>query len=126
MRSYKDLDIYKKSFDLAIAVHRLTLSLPNHEKYEIGSQLRRSNQSIKDNIIEGYGRRSSKKEFIRYLTFSYASLLETKSQLEMLKELYYPKGCQQLIENYIKLGKMINSFISYFKNHWKQNRPISK
>lgn len=57
MKCYRDLDIYKLSFDLAIKVHKLSLTLPAFEKYEQGSQVRRSSKSIKDNIVEGYGRR---------------------------------------------------------------------
>ena len=57
MKSYRDLDVYKLAYQLAIEVHQMTLSLPKYEMYEQGSQLRRSSKSIKDNIVEGYGRK---------------------------------------------------------------------
>ncbi len=125
MKSYKDLDIYKKSFSLAVITHQLTLSLPAHEKYEIGSQLRRASQSIKDNIVEGYGRRRYKNEFVRFLIFAHASLLETRSQLEMVNELYSTPKSIELIIKYDELGKMINSFQNYVQNQWdtSHNKP---
>ena len=64
MNSYKDLDIYKLTYRLALEVHRMTLTLPKYELYEQGSQVRRSSKSIKDNIAEGFGRRRYKDEFV--------------------------------------------------------------
>jgi hypothetical protein len=42
MNSYRDLDIYKLAFDLAVRVHKASLTLPKFELYEQGSQIRRS------------------------------------------------------------------------------------
>jgi len=125
MKSYKDLEIYKMSFSLAVKTHHLTLSLPAHEKYEIGSQLRRASQSIKDNIVEGYGRRKYKNEFFRFLIFAHASLLETRSQLEMINEFYSTTESSELITRYDELGKMIYSFQNYVQSQWdtSHNNP---
>jgi len=60
MNSYKELDIYKLAYRLAIDVHKMTMTLPKYELYEQGSQVRRSSKSIKDNIAEGFGRRRYK------------------------------------------------------------------
>jgi len=122
MKSYKNLEIYNLSFDLAIKTHKLSLTLPKYELYEIGSQVRRSSQSIKDNIVEGYGRRTYKNEFIRYLIFSHASLLEATSQLEMIKALYQKEGTVELILEYDQLGKKIYAFISYVSSNWKSGQ----
>jgi four helix bundle protein len=73
MGNYKDLEIYQISFALAIKAHQLTMTLPKYELYEQGSQLRRSAQSIKDNIAEGFGRRRYKLEYVRFLIFAHAS-----------------------------------------------------
>ena len=42
MKSYKDLEIYKLSYELAIKIHKMSLELPKFELYEEGSQIRRS------------------------------------------------------------------------------------
>jgi four helix bundle protein len=73
MKSYRDLEIYNMAYEFALKIHNLSMSLPKYELYEQGSQLRRSSQSIKDNIVEGYGRRRYKAEFIRYLIFAQSS-----------------------------------------------------
>jgi four helix bundle protein len=83
--SYKDLEIWKIASDVSVAVHKMTVSaLPKFELYEQGSQIRRSSKSIRANIVEGYGRRAYKAEFIRFLTFAFASCIETTDHLECL------------------------------------------
>ena len=56
MKSYKDLEIYRLSYELAVKVHKMTLKLPKHEMYEEGSQVRKSAKGIVACIVEGYGR----------------------------------------------------------------------
>ena len=60
MKSYRDLEIYKKVFQLSLEVHKTSLSLPKYELYEQGSQVRRSSKSITANSVEGYGRKGIK------------------------------------------------------------------
>ena len=85
--SYRDLEIWKLAREVAIAVHRMTLqNLPKFEMFEEASQIRRSAKSISANIVEGYGRRRYKQEFIRFLVFAHASCDETIDHLEVLFE----------------------------------------
>ncbi|WP_317130693.1 four helix bundle protein [Niastella caeni] len=70
MSSYRELEIYKESKRLAIEIHKMTMALPKHELFEEGSQIRRSSKSITSMIVEGYGRRSYKADFIKFLIFS--------------------------------------------------------
>lgn len=120
MGSYKELEIYVLAFNLAIEVHKLSLELPSYEKYEQGSQIRRSSKSIKDQIAEGYGRKGYKADFIKFLTYSQASCDECTSQIEMIIQLY-PNNRKwlELKTKYIQLGKMINKFMQYVKKSWK-------
>ena len=84
---YKELEIWKEARRLVIDIHQMTLHhLPKFEKYEVGSQIRRSIKSVKANIVEGYGRRDYKKDFILFLRYARASLDETIDHLETLFE----------------------------------------
>lgn len=121
MKSYRDLEIYQTAYELAVKVHKMTLTLPQYEMYEQGSQVRRSTKSIKDNIVEGYGRRRYKNEFIRFLIFAHASCDEANSQLTMIDEIHFQsKGLAQLISDYEVLGRRINKFIDYVEQHWNE------
>lgn len=120
MNSYRDLEIYKLSFELAKRVHIASLNLPGFELYEQGSQIRRSSKSIKDQIVEGYGRRRYKADFIKFLVYSHSSCDETTSQLEMLVALYPDsKEFPALLEEYKVLGRRISSYVDYVDNNWR-------
>ncbi len=119
MKSYKDLDVYQLAFQYAIEIHQITLQLPKYELYEQGSQIRRSSKSVKDNIVEGYGRRRYKADFIKFLIYAHASLLECMSQLEMIAKLYPEIETKELILKYDALGAKLFTFIKYVENNWK-------
>ena len=84
--SYKSLEIWQLSRELAIDIHKMSLTLPKFEMYETGSHIRRSSKSVKSNIVEGYGRRYYKQEFIRFGIYALASNDETIDHLETLYE----------------------------------------
>ena len=120
--SYKKLTVWQKARELALDIHKMTLNkLPQFELYEEGSQIRRSIKSVKSNIVEGYGRRRYKKEFIHFLTYSLASCDETTDHLETLFETESLKDealYKDLHERLQTLGKKTNLFIqSVEKEH---------
>ena len=123
MKNYRDLEIYQSAYQLAIKVHKMTLTLPKYEMYEQGNQVRRSTKSIKDNIVEGYGRKRYKQDFIRFLVYAHSSCDEATSQLTMIDEIHFEsKGLTELISEYEILGRKINKFIDYMEKHWNENQ----
>ncbi len=76
--------------------------------------MNRSAGSIMDNIAEGFGR-SSRLEFIQFLTIASGSAAELKSQIyrcydkEYIKEEYF----QELLEKTEAVYKKTNGFIKY-------------
>ncbi len=85
--NYKGLEIWQLSREIVVEIHKVTLQLPKFEMYEEGSQVRRSSKSTKSNIVEGYGRRNYKNEYIRFITFALASNDGTLDHLENLYDL---------------------------------------
>jgi len=121
LKSYKDLEIFQQSFKLALKAHKITLYLPKYELFEEGSQLRRAAKSITANIVEGYGRRRYKSEFIRYLVFSNSSCDETIIHLHFIRDTHknIELEIEQLITDYNILGGKINKYIQYVENQWR-------
>ncbi len=113
--SYRNLEIWQKSRELVIDVHRMTLTkLPKFEMFEEASQIRRSMKSVKSCIVEGYGRRRYKQEFVKFLAYSLASCDETTDHLETLyetKSLSDQAVYDQLHGKLEILGKQLNMFI---------------
>ena len=84
---YQRLEVWQLARDLSVEVHRMTLEeLPRFEMHEVGSQVRRSAKSIRANIVEGYGKRRYKLEFLRHLTYALGSAQETLDHLYTLHE----------------------------------------
>lgn len=112
-QSYRDLEIHKLAHHLAVEVHTASLALPKFELYEEGSQIRRAAKSISANIVEGFGRRRYKAEFIRFLTFAHASCDETVEHLNLLHDCKSLPDDRHatLLEEYLKLGRMLYRFI---------------
>jgi len=120
--SYKKLEIWRLADAVVVKVHKMSLQkLPKFELYEVSSQIRRSMKSVKSNIVEGYGRRRYKNDFIKFLVYSQASLDETVDHLETL----YKTGSlkdkalfTELATQLDVLGKKLNRFLQAVeKNH---------
>jgi four helix bundle protein len=124
--SYKELKIWQLAREVVIDIHKMTLKcLPKFELYEEGSQIRRSIKSVKSNIVEGYGRRRYKQDFIRFLTYAIASCDETTDHLETLYETRSLKDkgkYEDLHESLQILGKQINLFIQSVEKQHKTER----
>src|SRR5246127_4309564 len=83
--NYRNLEVWQLARELVIAIHEMTLTkLPKFEMFEEGSQIRRAIKSVKSNIVEGYGRRRYKQEFIRFIDFALASCDESADYLNTL------------------------------------------
>ena len=113
--SYKNLEIWQLARELVIDIHRLTIQkLPVFEKYEEAAQIRRSIKTVKSCIVEGYGRRAYKNDFIKFLTYAISSNDETIDHLETLFETGSLQD-KQLYDNLHGrlevLGKKLNMFL---------------
>jgi four helix bundle protein len=121
LKSYKDLEIYQLSYELAVKVHKFTLRLPKYEQYEEGSQVRKSSKGITSCIVEGYGRRKYKADFIKFLIYAHASCDETIVHLKFLNDTHelFNKEINLFFEGYDELGRKINKYIQYVEKEWR-------
>jgi four helix bundle protein len=121
-KNYNYLDVYKKAYILAVQVHKMSLNLPGYELYEQGSQLRRSSKSIVANIVEGYGRRRYKGEFVKFLTYAQSSCDETIVHIKLISDTHDLKNkLMDFVKEYDHLGKMINKYIQFVDSKWDVN-----
>jgi four helix bundle protein len=122
--NYKDLEVWQIARELSIEIHRMTLPLPKFEMYEEGSQIRRSSKSIRSNIVEGYGRRRYKNEFIRFITYSIASNDETMDHLETLYETESLKDKELFKKLSDKLNLLGKKLIRFLESIEKQHKSL--
>jgi len=117
IRSFKDLDVYKESYDLAVLINREVNKLPFFEKNDLGSQLRRASKSVPSNVAEGWGKRRFIKEFQYHLEIALGSCNEMEVHLGLAKDLHYLSAvfCEAVLLRYQLLGgKIVN-----LRRNWK-------
>jgi four helix bundle protein len=112
MNNYKDLQVWKKAFDLSANVYQITKELPKEEIFGMTSQMRRCAVSIVSNIAEGHGR-GSNKDFSRFLKISIGSCNELETQVLLSEKLNYIKQPEslELQEECKEIMKMLNGLI---------------
>jgi four helix bundle protein len=113
--NYRNLEVWQLARELVISIHEMTLTkLPKFEMFEEGSQIRRAIQSVKSNIVEGYGRRRYKQEFIRFIIYALASCDETADHLDTLvstKSVRAVATTDELTRKLDELGRKLNLFL---------------
>ena len=45
IESFRDLKVYQKAYTISLKIHEVSLKLPDFEKHELGSQIRRASKS---------------------------------------------------------------------------------
>ena len=115
IKSYKDLEVWKVSMELATLVYDVTKKLPDEEKYGLSSQIRRAVISVPSNIAEGASRKNTK-EFIHYLYISNGSLSELETQIELAERLTYIEHSDKIFQKIKHIRKMLMNLIKALKN----------
>ncbi len=110
--TYRDLEVWQATVELAVLVYRVTALFPKDERYGLISQMRRAAVSVPGNIAEGKGR-ASDKELIQFLCHSRGSLFEIETQLTIGEHLGYctTEQCAEARRETARIGQMINRLI---------------
>jgi len=72
---FENLEVYKVAREFRKAMYAVNRRLPDFEKYELGSQIRRASASLTNNMAEGHGRFHYPDQ-IRFFVHSLGSLEE--------------------------------------------------
>jgi len=87
--SVRDLEVYKKAFNAAMEIFKISKSFPKEEKYSLIDQIRRSSRSVCANLAEGWRKRRYKAMFVNKLSDSAAEAAETQTWLEFASACNY-------------------------------------
>lgn len=114
---YKRLRVWKASHEFALDIYSITKKFPKNELFGLTSQIRRAAVSIVANIVEGQTR-SSKKEFLQFLSISNGSLVEVEYYLELTKDLgmINQKEFDALHEKRRVVGLLLHALIKALRN----------
>lgn len=108
IKSFEDLEVYQKLCELHLNVHKLSLTLSKFELHELGSQLRRSSNSIPANLAEGWNNKHLN-IYLEGINRALGELRETKHHLTIAykKNYFSEKIYKEYIERYNECGRML-------------------
>ncbi len=121
IKTHKDLDVFKLSFDAAMAIFDVSKSFPKAETYSLTDQIRRSSLSVSANLAEAFRKRRYPKHFISKLSDCEAEAAETQVWLDFSLNCTYidEKTYQDLYQKYDWIiGKLVN--MSRYPEKWKK------
>ncbi len=117
MSSYKELIVWKKSYQLTLEIYSVTKSFPKDELFGHISQMRRSSVSIPSNLAEG-NMRNGKKDHLQFVRIAYGSGAELETQLLLSRDLKYINEMKyNEINNLLsEVMRMLNKMVATLSN----------
>jgi four helix bundle protein len=108
IKSFEDLEVYRKLCELHLEINELSLEFPKFELHELGSQIRRSSNSIAANLAEGWNNKHIN-IYLEGINRAQAELQETKHHLYMAyrKKYLSEEIYREYFEKYSECGKML-------------------
>ena len=115
INSAKDLDVYKKAYELAMKVFEVSRGFPPEERFALTGQVRRSSRSVCLNLREAWAKRRYEAHFISKLTDCDGENSETDSSLDFARDCRYitPDKHAELTGICREVGKMLGSLIKH-------------
>jgi len=126
MRTFKDLEVWKKCRQLRQEIWHLVKEFPPEEKYRLSDQMIRSSRSPSTQIAEGYGRYHFQ-ENVQFCRIARGSLYEVLDHLSIcLDSEYITAEKHDTIENLTyECIRLLNGYINYLiksKNESKMEK----
>jgi four helix bundle protein len=112
-QSFKNLTVYKKAFELAMLIFKISKNFPKEEKYSLTDQIRRSSRATAACVAEAYRKRDYRAYFISKSSDADMENSETQVWLE------FAFSCEYITENELndlsersdEVGKLLNHMI---------------
>ena len=113
MSGYRELKVYRLSYELAKEIYCEAKSFPKDEMFGIISQIERAATSIPLNIAEGCGKGSGGKELLRFLAMARGSCAEMEVLIDFCKDFGYisAEKHRRYTKGYTEVGKMLTGLM---------------
>ncbi len=113
INSAKELEVYKKAYQLAMEIFELSKDFPPEERYALTSQIRRSSRSVSMNLREAWAKRRYEAHFISKLTDCDGEAAETGTSLDFARDCGYisEEHHRHLTSLCAEIGRMLGSML---------------
>jgi four helix bundle protein len=113
VQSAKQLVVYRRAYELAMYIFRVSRSFPPEERFALTSQIRRSSRSVCTNLREAWAKRRYRPHFVSKLTDCDGENNETDTSLDFARDCGYITAEQhgELIDKNSEIGRMLGAMI---------------
>ena len=113
IRSAKDLEVYRKAYELAMRIFEVSKRFPPEERYGLTGQIRRSSRSVCMCLREAWAKRRYEAHFVSKLTDCDGENSETDTSLDFSKDCKYisVEEHRNLSIRCAEVGRMLGSMI---------------
>src|SRR5438477_9533087 len=122
-RTFEDLEVYQVAREFRKRMYAVTRQLPEFEKFELASQIRRAAISLTKNMAEGHGRYHFADQ-VRFFLAARGSLQELVDDLNISEDEKYletDKISELKNEAWRVLG-LINGYLRYLRDRKAEDR----
>ena len=112
--SFKDLRVYKLSFELQQEIFETSKRFPAEERYALTDQVRRASRSIGANLAEAWQKRRYVAHFVSKLTDADGEQAETQHWLDTAAACNYVSEKEQevLLAKCLRIGQMLGTMMA--------------
>jgi four helix bundle protein len=107
-KTFRDLLVWRKAHEFALAIYRFTEAFPRSETYGLSAQMRRAAVSIPVNIAEGF-RKRGKADKARFMNMAEGSIEECRYYLILAADLGYGQT-EKLMSSLEEVSRMLNAY----------------
>jgi len=114
-KTFRDLDVYQNSLQLAVEIHQFCKMFPKEERYSLADQMRRASRSVCANISEAWRKRRYKAAFMAKLSDSETEAAEMQCWLDISLKLSYMN--EEIYKDFDKrYEKVISQIVSMIRD----------
>jgi len=124
-RTFEDLELYKSAREFRKKMYGVTRRLPDFEKFELASQIRRATVSLTNNIAEGHGRYHFADQ-VRFFLGARGSLQELIDDLNVCDDEKYlgEDEVAELKKEAWRILGLINGYLRYLRNRKAEDHSV--
>jgi four helix bundle protein len=124
-RTLEDLEVYQIAREFRKKMYGVTRRLPDFEKFELASQIRRAAVSLTNNIAEGHGRYHFADQ-VRFFLGARGSLQELVDDLNVCNDEEYLEEDEvaELKKEAWRILGLINGYLRYLRDRKAQDRSV--
>ncbi len=121
VRTFQELDVYKRLYNTMISVMTKVLpKLPHEERFDLVDQMRRASKAPLAIIAEGYAKKNYKRDWQRYINDAIGECNEMITHLSCCRDVYHNHISKELINELINEYDISGKQLYRLGESWKK------